>query len=112
MNRFGGERVPYDPPGTVPYVPEFWERLWSDPGFHERLQCRWQVLRKGPLRLDRIEAMIDGWLDQLALALPRDWERWKDLPKNSFHGDGLKLKEFVGKRLAWMDANLPGRCET
>jgi hypothetical protein len=112
MNRFGGERVPYDPPGTAPYVPEFWERLWSDPAFHQQLRCRWQSLRDGPLQLDRLEATIDRWLEQLSVALTRDHALWKDLPKNSYHGDGEKLKKFIGKRLAWMDANLPGRCDT
>lgn len=110
MNRFGGERVAYDPPGESPYVPEFWERLWDDPAFQQRLRCRWHSLRTGVLRLDRLEALIDGWLEELAVALPRDWERWKDLPKNSFHGDGDNLKAFIGKRVAWMDANLPGQC--
>ena len=27
MNRFGAEPVSYNPPGEVPYVPEYWERL-------------------------------------------------------------------------------------
>ena len=110
MNRFGAERVPYVPPGKVPYVPEYWERLWTDPVFHQHLRCRWQQLRKGPLRADRLDALIEGWLDQLAVALPRDWALWSSLPKNSYHGGGQSLREFLGKRLAWMDANLPGRC--
>jgi hypothetical protein len=110
MNRFGTQRVPYDPPGKAPYVPEFWERLWSDPAFHASLKCRWEQLREDLLHGDRLEAMIDRWFGQIAGALGRDWARWRELPKNSYHGADLTLKEFLRKRLAWMDAHLPGRC--
>ena len=110
MNRFGAEPVPYRPPGKVPYVPEYWERLWTDSAFHRDLRCRWEELRRGPLQSAGLNAMIDGWLDQLAVALPRDHALWSTLEKNSYHGAGDSLKEFLGKRLVWMDANLPGRC--
>jgi hypothetical protein len=110
MNRFGGERVPYDPPKQVPYVPRYWERLWTDPAFQQDLQCRWRELRKGPLHVDALNRQIDGWLEQLAVALPRDAALWPALPKNSYSGGEASLKEFLGKRIAWMDANLPGRC--
>jgi hypothetical protein len=110
MNRFGAEPVPYHPPGKVAFVPEYWERLWTDPAFHRDLRCRWEELRKGPLQIAELQAMIDGWLDQLAVALPRDYVRWSTLEKNSYHGAGDSLKAFLGQRLVWMDANLPGRC--
>jgi hypothetical protein len=108
MNRFGAERVLHDPPGEVPYVPEYWERLWTDPAFHQRLRCRWQELRKGPLRMDALNARIDRWVKQLGVARPRDAALWSDLPKERCGDEALK--EFLGKRLAWMDANLPGSC--
>ena len=110
MNRFGGERVNYDPPREVPYVPEHWERLWTDPAFQDALRCRWQALRKGPLHLDTMNAKIDGWLEQLAKVFPRDAARWSDLPKNAYTGGAESLKVFLDKRVAFMDANLPGRC--
>jgi len=110
MNRFGAERVPYDPPRENPYVPQYWERLWADPAFHQDLQCRWQELREGPLRLETLNARIDQWLQQLAVAMPRDAARWRDLPKNAHTGGEESLKTFLAQRVAWMDANLPGRC--
>jgi hypothetical protein len=110
MNRFGAEPVPYDPPGRVLYVPEYWERLWSDPGFRQDLKCRWQELRTGPLRLDALNASIDGWTNQLAAALSRDAARWNEARKNSHQGAAESLKEFLATRITWMDANLPGRC--
>jgi hypothetical protein len=110
MNRFGTLPVPYEPPGEVPYVPEYWERLWADPAFHQGLQCRWQELRNGPLHLDALNARIDRWLEQLAVAMPRDAARWPDLPKNAYTGGEESLKAFLTARVAWIDANLPGRC--
>jgi len=110
MNRFGGEHVLYDPPGQVPFVPEYWERLWADAAFHQDLRCRWQELRQGPLHVDTLHTMIDGWVEQLAVALPRDVARWSDLREDGHHGGHEDLKVLLSKRLSWMDANLPGTC--
>jgi len=108
MNRFGGEDVPYSPPGKVPFVSGYWERLWTDPGFHVDLRCRWQTLRGGPLQLQNMEAMIDGWAASLALAQPRDAEAWGK--PADYRQQVAELKAWLSERLMWMDANLPGTC--
>jgi len=110
MNRFGGQPVALDPGREAPYVPEFWERLWTDPGFHQALRCRWHELRQGPLRLPGVHGLIDGWVEQLQPVLARDAALWPDLPKNAWTGGADSLKMFLEKRMTWMDANLPGRC--
>jgi hypothetical protein len=110
MNLFGAELVPYDPPRDVPYVPEYWERLWADPAFHRDLRCRWQELRQGPLELGRVHTMIDRWATQLTAAQPRDAALWGNPPANAYQGEVDMLKQFLGTRMAWMDTNLPGRC--
>jgi hypothetical protein len=110
MNRFGGAPVRYTPPGTVPFVPGYWERLWTDPAFHRDLRCRWQELRRGPLQIGIVSAMIDGWAEQLAAAQPRDGALWGNPPANAYAGEVESLKQFLAKRLTWMDANLPGTC--
>ncbi len=110
MNRFGTVPARFDSSLQVPFVPEYWERLWTDPAFRQDLRCRWQELRNGPLRDSALNAMIGGWAEQLATAQPRDGAVWGNPPANAYAGEVESLKEFVGKRLAWMDANLPGRC--
>ena len=110
MNRFGGEPVSYDPPRQLPYVPAHWERLWTDPAFHQDLRCRWQELRQGPLQMRTLHAMIDGWADELTEAQPRDASVWGNPPANAYAGEVESLKDFLVKRVAWMDSNLPGRC--
>jgi hypothetical protein len=110
MNRFGRQPVRYDPPGELPYVPPHWERLWADPAFHQDLRCRWQELRKGPLQMSAISAMMDGWVEELKDAQPRDAAVWGNPPADAYLGEVADLRDFLGKRLAWMDANLPGQC--
>jgi hypothetical protein len=110
MNRFGSEYVPYDVPGRVPYVPAYWERLWTDPAFHTDLKCRWRQLRAGPLRLARLHADIDAWAARLSLAQPRDGAVWKNPEKDGYAAEIASLKGWLDKRLPWMDANLPGTC--
>ena len=108
MNRFGAEDVPYNPPGKVPFVPGYWERLWTDPAFHADLRCRWQALRAGPLRLQNMTAKIDAWTAALALAQPRDAEAWGKT--GTYREQVARLKGWLSERLTWMDANLPGAC--
>jgi antitoxin (DNA-binding transcriptional repressor) of toxin-antitoxin stability system len=110
MNRFGGEPVRYDPPGRVPYVRAYWERLWSDPGFQNDLQCRWQALRAGPLALDSMTATIDVWVDALAPPRGRDGELWRNPGEEGYPSEIGALKEWLDERVSWMDANLPGVC--
>jgi hypothetical protein len=110
MNRFGTAPVRYDPPGQVPFVPAYWERLWTDPAFHQDLRCRWRDLRRGALHLDALNLLIDGWAGQLALAQPRDAARWGNPPANAYADEIRQLKEFLRRRVAWMDAHLPGAC--
>lgn len=108
MNRFGTEGVRYDPPGRVPYVPAYWERLWTDPAFHTHLQCRWQELRDGPLLLANLTVRIDDWTAELASAQPRDDAAWNQT--DSYQDVISNLKAWLSDRLAWLDENLPGTC--
>jgi hypothetical protein len=108
MNRFGAEDVPYNPPGRVPFVPGYWERLWTDPAFHVDMRCRWQALRAGPLRLENMVEKIDAWAAALALAQPRNAAAWGG--PADYREQVAGLKTWLSDRLTWMDANLPGTC--
>jgi hypothetical protein len=112
MNRFGKLPVPYDPPGAVLPVPAYWERLWTDPAFQADLRCRWQELRKGPLRSENVTSRIDGLVKQLSLAQPRDGSLWNNPSAAAYPGEVAYLKDWLGQRVAWMDTNLPGVCRS
>jgi hypothetical protein len=102
--------VPTDPRLQIPFVPAYWERLWSDSAFQNDLQCRWRELRRGPLRETALHAMLDGWVTTLLPAQPRDAAVWGNPPANAYAGEVATLKAFLSARATWMDANLPGRC--
>jgi hypothetical protein len=109
MNRFGpGVRILYDPPGVVPHVPAYWERLWSDAAFQEDLRCRWNAARQGPLHLDTIAAHIDRWMTELSQAQPRDDSRWA--LTEPYAARVNRLETWLAARLSWMDRHLPGAC--
>jgi hypothetical protein len=109
MNRFPpGVRVAYDPPGLVPHVPPYWERLWSDAAFQADLRCRWNALRQGALHLEAIGAHIDRWTRELSQAQPRDDTRWA--LTEPYAARVNRLKTWLAARLAWMDQHLPGTC--
>jgi hypothetical protein len=119
MNRFGTAPTPYNPPGSVTRVPFWWEKMWKHPAFQRDLKCRWRELRKGPLSRESIEAKLSFFGKELALAQPRDQALWKTIGvKTTFnyyvgktYADDVRyLRDWIGKRLAWIDANLPGSC--
>jgi hypothetical protein len=108
------ENAPVAPPNAF-----FFGKLWTDPAFHGDLQCRWRELRKGPLDLRAIDVRLAEWASQLRRAEARDHVRWPVLGvkvwPNQFVGKTYVeeldyLHEFIGKRLAFMDTELPGTC--
>jgi hypothetical protein len=110
MNRFGSEPVPYNPPGRVPHVPAYWEKLWMDPGFQNELQCRWRELRRNVITTTNVNAKLDAWTRQVtALAQPRDQARWNNVGAG-YQNEVNALKSWIDRRIRWMDANLPGTC--
>ena len=120
---------------NLPIVPFYWQRVQSDAAFRRDLRCRWQEHRRagGSLDLARIEATIDAWKAQLVpLAVPRHFAKWPALrayvwpnpykvdPSSApqagdsaaqfFEKEASWLKGWMGRRLRWLDANLPGTC--
>jgi hypothetical protein len=125
MNRFGGEMGAYNPPGRVPYVPLYWEKLWKDAAFTSKLKCRWRELRKagGVLDLANINAKIDMLAARLAHSEPRDHMRWPTINNPmactwcgirhfpNYKGYVDYIRDWIRRRVAYMDANLPGTCQ-
>jgi hypothetical protein len=106
-------------PDTGHNIPFYWGRIGRDPAFQRDLKCRWQELRKGPLLMSRIDAWIEGWTKELAAGEKRDHARWpvmgKKLWPNYFVGKTYDeevrwLRDWIDRRLRFLDANLPGVC--
>jgi hypothetical protein len=98
----------------------YWKALTEDEPFANQLRCRWQALRGGVLSDAALEAHVDALATQLAVAEPRDNEVWQTVGvcmwpnpvcPDTYAGEIEYLKTWLNGRTAWLDANLPGRCE-
>jgi hypothetical protein len=97
-------------------VPFWWNRLFADPAFQQKVTTRWTELRSDKLSL----TTLHGYVDSVALVLSaesqqRNFQRWPVLGQyvwpNYFVGATFKsevdwLKNWISERLAWMDENI------
>ncbi len=120
-NRFGSVPTPYSPPGTVGFVPFFWEKLWADPEFRAAAVCRWQSMRRGAWMSSSVASLLSAWQLQIVAAQQRDQAVWKTVGQKIGHGyfvgttlaDDLRwLRDWVNNRITWLDAQLDGVCPT
>lgn len=106
---------PEDPrrAGAAPF---WWDRLFEDPGFGERLVKRWRQLRNDQFAEGAILTTIDNTAQLLDAAQRRNFERWPVLrnyvwpnprpyPKN-YAEEVNKLKNWLSKRIVWIDGNI------
>ncbi|MCB9024376.1 MAG: CotH kinase family protein [Lentimicrobiaceae bacterium] len=114
----------YQFPCTDDYwqVPFWWERLLEDTAFANNLKCRWTMLRDNLLS----DNWFDQYIDSVALLLNESQERnftvWPILgvyvwpnpwPYPPTYAEEISsLKNWIHQRLAWIDQNLPGTCNS
>jgi len=101
-------------------VPFWWQRLLQDPAFTAALKCRWTELRQRTLHRDTLNAFIDANAARLNEAQARHFAAWPILGTYtwpnptpipaSYPAEIDALKRWLGLRLAWLDANMPGTC--
>lgn len=101
-------------------MPMWWQRFMGNDIFKNRLKCRWETLRQGPLHRDSIFDRIDADTAYLSQALSRNFQRWDFLGQqiwaqpqpipSTYAGEIILLKTWIANRLDWMDANMPGDC--
>lgn len=103
-------------------VPFWWGRFIQDTTFANNLMCRWTNLRGNLLS----NAWFDNYIDSVAAVLDESQQRnftiWPILgvyvwpnpwPYPLTYTEEIStLKEWIHNRLAWLDANLPGNCNS
>lgn len=89
-------------------VPFWWNRLLQDTTYTRDLKCRWIQLRSGTLSNAHINHVIDSIANYVSVASVRHYSQFSLTQNYQLEVDSLKL--WIGKRLAWMDANMPGNC--
>lgn len=98
-------------------------RLLQDPWFANKLRCRYDELRNGPLSEAQIFSYIDSNAQYLWEAQQRHYQRWPILGLNvgtpvigpiptTFQGEIEGFKGWISLRLNWLDLNMPGICTT
>jgi subtilisin-like proprotein convertase family protein len=103
-------------------VPFWWSRLLQDPLYREHLKCRWLYLRQNVLSNNWFDNYIDSIAGQLDEAQQRNFVKWPILGiyvwpnpwpyATTYAGEVGGLKTWIHNRLAWLDTNMPGTCET
>lgn len=98
-------------------VPFWWSRLLQDENFATKLNIRWQELRKKEFSDKTLIEMIEGHQTYLkkTKAIERNFHRWdileKEIEPNETKGSHEeeieRIKNWLVKRTAWMDQEIP-----
>lgn len=93
--------------GTDYFNYEWWNKLFADPDFRLRYADRWFAMRRGALRTENINAIIDAMADQLGEAQVRNYARWPEVaPASSWADEIQHLKDWLAQRAEWIDARM------
>ncbi len=99
-------------------TPFFWPKLWEDPVFKYKVRQKWEKLRQGSFRTDRLIAYIDSIAVLLSEAQQREFEKWPVLgeyiwrettgfeQRDTYEKEVAYLKYFLIQRWSWMDIQL------
>ncbi|MBK8503051.1 MAG: CotH kinase family protein [Saprospiraceae bacterium] len=94
----------------------WWERLWGEEKFRQRVVERWQEHRISKWSDEKLFGIIDSLINVLELPQERNFDRWPVFGKyvwpNAFVGDSYEeeisyLRNWFVNRLQWLDAEIP-----
>ncbi len=96
-------------------VPQWWNRLFSEADFYQKVTARWTDLRADILSNENIFQTIDSLSAHLDGAHQRNFERWpvlgepvwpNDFVGNTYSAEINELKRWLSNRLWWMDGHI------
>lgn len=94
--------------GTNYPVPFWWKRLLQDTTYTHDLKCRWTQLRSSTLSNAHIFHVIDSVRNYVSAASVRHYSQFNLAQNYQLEVDSLKM--WIGKRMTWLDAHMPGNC--
>ena len=93
--------------------PWFTQLRMCDPEFVELLKERWHVLDEKLAAITAEGGSLDRYRDEVAQAQAADYKKWNSVSgltyyyaKKDYYGTVEKLRTFIEKRRAWINANL------
>lgn len=98
-------------------IPFWWERLFEDDAFGEKVVARWEVLREGVFATSKIHSYIDSVTSVLNESRQRNFQKWPVLGEyvwpNYYVGDTFQqevdwLKTWITARMNWLDLAIHG----
>ena len=98
-------------------VPFWWKCLCEDSAFMKKVTARWVALRKNQFTMEKIYRYVDSLVTHLDESQQRNFEKWPVLNTyvwpNAYIGGSYAneisyLKDWIKKRLDWMDLTLAG----
>lgn len=105
------------------YSPAWLEKLFQDEKFKNDVNCRYFQARETYLSNDAIFTAIDSLYNLVKNAQVKHFQKWQILGINvgapevdqqpvTYLGEVDKLKNWITKRLIWLDINMPGKCSS
>lgn len=90
------------------------ERLLKGAEYRQQFAARWKQLRDGPFSEASLHRMIDANVRELGEAVRRNDARWPTLSGEypdqlSFAEDVAEMKEWIVRRLRWLDQQIERR---
>ncbi|MBK9271597.1 MAG: CotH kinase family protein [Saprospiraceae bacterium] len=107
-------------PGDHWQIPFWWNKLLADSLFVNALQCEYKKLRANSWSNENLNQLIDQYIDEIQASLIENFDIWSilgcyiwpnpdPLPGN-LNAEIIELKNWLFRRMDWMDQNLPGIC--
>jgi len=99
----------------------YYIRLFQDTSFTNELRCTYEAYRKTVLDTAFIFRYIDSVEQQVQFDQEAHFQKWQTLGVSgpapeintiavTYHRELDFLKSWITKRLAWLDKNIPGKC--
>lgn len=101
------------------HSPGWMLRLLEDSTFANQLRCRYEDLRRNLLSNSNLHAMVDSVAAVVDESQVWHYQKWGHMgvatgtpevpaPAQSYAEEVQRLKDWIDRRLTWLDANVPG----
>lgn len=94
-------------------------RLFEDTLFANEVRCRYEDLRRSLISNENLHALVDSVANTVQESQEWHFQKWGNMgvatgtpevpaPSQSYAEEVQRLKDWIDRRLDWLDANVPG----